>query len=137
MSPLGLLLLSIGNHRPTLEPTIEAWQVYTCIQNCFLTSTVFNCRKLAPHHDLIVPIRQCSSFTGRGIRSLHPTHPQCEGTLFFLNTQAWTEHLKCGSRGGYRGSGPPWKITSYMGFYREKVGPPPPWKMDLLWNLEK
>ena len=24
---------------------------------------------------------------------------------------------KCGSRGG-QGSGPPWKITSYMGFYR-------------------
>ena len=27
--------------------------------------------------------------------------------------------FKCGSRGGDRGSGPPWKITSYMGFYRE------------------
>ena len=31
--------------------------------------------------------------------------------------------VKCGSRGGGggggRGSGPPWKITSYMGFYRE------------------
>ena len=28
---------------------------------------------------------------------------------------------KCGSRGGGggRGSGPPWKITRYMGFYRE------------------
>ena len=36
--------------------------------------------------------------------------------------------------GGGRGSGPPWKITSYMGFYKEKaiglpcknVDPPPP-----------
>ena len=28
--------------------------------------------------------------------------------------------IKCGSRGGDRGSGPPpWKITSYMGLYRE------------------
>ena len=37
-------------------------------------------------------------------------------------------NLKCGSRGGDRGSRPPpWKITSYMGFYREyAVGPP--WK---------
>ena len=26
---------------------------------------------------------------------------------------------KCGSRGVDRGSGPPWKITSHMGFYRE------------------
>ena len=35
---------------------------------------------------------------------------------------------KCGSRGGGdRGSGPPWKITSYMGLYRESaIGPPPP-----------
>ena len=24
-----------------------------------------------------------------------------------------------GGGGGHRGSGPPWKITSYMGFYRE------------------
>ena len=38
-------------------------------------------------------------------------------------------------RGGAGGPGPPWKITRYMGFYRElAIGPPlekvgPPWKM--------
>ena len=44
--------------------------------------------------------------------------------------------------GGTGGPDPPWKITSYMGFYRElAIGPPlektgPPWKMLVpRWNL--
>ena len=36
-----------------------------------------------------------------------------------------------GSRGrGGGGSGPPWKITSYMGFYKEKAIGPPCKKLD-------
>ena len=60
-----------------------------------------------------------------------------------------------GGGGGAQDPDPPWKITSYIGFYREKamIGPPPfgkswtlplenvgphPWKMsDPLWNLGK
>ena len=48
--------------------------------------------------------------------------------------------IKCGSRGGTGGPDPPpWKITSYMGFYRElAIGPPLHWKkLDPLLNLEK
>ena len=39
-------------------------------------------------------------------------------TRVFVNHSK--DACKCGSKeGGGRGSGPPWKSTSYMGFYRE------------------
>ena len=71
----------------------------------------------------------------------HPLDPRM--SLFYLVASADPE----GGGQGVR-TPTPWKITSYMGFYREKaigpppplekIGPPPPGKCwDTLWNLEK
>ena len=44
---------------------------------------------------------------------------KCKLTLCPLGIQVWIKGGGGGGGGGDRGSGPPWKITSYMGFYRE------------------
>ena len=69
---------------------------------------------------VFVALRPKSTAMAMAGQSVHLT------TLF--HGQAWTSTSE--DLDGDRGSGPPpWKITSYMGFYREyAIGPPPPWK---------
>ena len=54
-----------------------------------------------------------------------PSSDCSQGSTLIRAHNAGLNINKCGSRGGDRGSGPPWKITSYMGFYREQALDPP------------
>ena len=111
----GLLKLHLASahicstfSRPTAQASLPQGQ------QTYLPLRVFDVA-LDQHSCLKPSSYVCNSFTRLAGMLQYPYFKCCfEQTGMFVAVAP-----KCGSRGGDRGPDPPWKITSYMGFYRE------------------